>query len=111
MSDSVFLFLISNQIIGCRVCDAILSAYSRPLRRDALFDVGKVEDVLSGTCYDHEDLIYGYVRDWEERVLGGEDVAFFKPPGDSYLKVFVGGTLSVEAFELVQEPGITRNGP
>ena len=97
-------------IIDCRVCNAIIHAYSRPLRRSALIEVGKVEDVLSGTCSNHEDLMNGYIDDWEELGLRSHDVSIFKSPGDSFLQVFVGDTLYYPPFELVHGPSMYENG-
>lgn len=69
-----------------------------------------MEDVLSGTCSNHEDLMNGYIDDWEELGLRNRDVSIFKPRGDSFLQVFVGETLYEPPFELVHGPTMYENG-
>jgi hypothetical protein len=106
---STLIAHVLHTTIDCRVCNAIIHAYSRPLRRRELICIGKVEDVLSGTCSNHEDMMKGCFGDWEVLGLKSYDVAIFKEAGDSYLRTFVGNTLYSPPFELVYEPSMYEN--
>ena len=94
-------------VVGCLVCDAILDLYSKPIGDNAWFDVGEIDNVLSGTCHNHEDLISECIGDWRKHGEDGMQVVIFKFAGDSCLKVFIHNTLFPKAFELIQESKIT----
>ncbi|KAK5701321.1 hypothetical protein LTR17_022693 [Elasticomyces elasticus] len=79
-----------------------MRGFSTPLNELYSAELGTVEDVLSGVCDDHTDLLIRFVGHCEDEGFGADCLSIIKHPGDSYLQLMREDTI-YPPFELLYE--------